>query len=232
MSECVARTRKSLGRLALEYGTDKGPHGHNYTRHYQQYLDDRVPDTINRILEIGVAHAASLRMWADYCPRAQVTGLDNDPRGDYPATDRIRVILGDQHDLVKLRDIAAEYGPFDLIVDDGSHVCEDIILSFETLWTYMVPGGLYSIEDLHTSYWSDRKAIEYFKGLVDTINLNGNSGWGDVRNDPEFSRLIESLSPLQQCVESVSFFKSLVWVNMRDVDRLATASKSSAVGAA
>lgn len=45
-------------------------------------------------------------------------------------------------------------GPFDIVVDDGGHFMEDVILSFKTLLPHVRAGGMYVVEDLHTSYWT------------------------------------------------------------------------------
>ena len=44
-------------------------------------------------------------------------------------------------------------GPWDIIIDDGSHVPYHQVFSFFCLWKAVVPGGLYVIEDLETNYW-------------------------------------------------------------------------------
>jgi hypothetical protein len=44
------------------------------------------------------------------------------------------------------------YGPFDLIIDDASHLSGLTIASFKALYKHLKPGGLYVVEDVHTSY--------------------------------------------------------------------------------
>jgi hypothetical protein len=41
----------------------------------------------------------------------------------------------------------------DIVIDDGSHHMADVRASFEHLFPKMKIGGLYLIEDLHTSFW-------------------------------------------------------------------------------
>jgi len=41
---------------------------------------------------------------------------------------------------------------FDIIIDDGSHISEHQMLTLKVLWPLLRSGGLYIVEDLHTSY--------------------------------------------------------------------------------
>lgn len=54
-----------------------------------------------------------------------------------------------------MRYLVEKYGPFDVIVDDGSHIGAHMIASIGVLWDAVVPGGFYIIEDLATSYHPD-----------------------------------------------------------------------------
>jgi hypothetical protein len=75
--------------------------------------------------------------------------------------------------------------PLFLIVDDGSHIPEHQILSFNLLFNKLLPGGTYIIEDIETSYWSKnaiynyatkygyhhpKSIVEFFKLLIDDVN--------------------------------------------------------------
>ncbi len=77
-------------------------------------------------------------MLADYITRAGVA-------------DRVRPFYGvDQADRERLASIvAAEFGgrPIDLVIDDASHLLAETRSSFETLFPYVRPGGLFVIED-------------------------------------------------------------------------------------
>lgn len=44
-------------------------------------------------------------------------------------------------------------GDVDVVIDDGSHHMSDIQTSFEHLFPKINFGGIYIIEDLHTSFW-------------------------------------------------------------------------------
>lgn len=63
------------------------------------------------------------------------------------------IVTGDQGDPNVLQSFMAEYGTdFDIIVDDGGHTMQQQIISLETLWQAIRPGGMYFCEDLETSW--------------------------------------------------------------------------------
>lgn len=131
-----------LCQLAEKYGTDKLYH---YTPFYD-LLFRGIRGNVRAVLEIGVKDGASLRMWADYFPGAKIYGMDIKPA---PLNDdRIFAFFGDQSKEADLQH-AGELGPFDLIVDDGSHKANEQILGAVTLMPFVREGGLYIIEDVN-----------------------------------------------------------------------------------
>jgi len=145
-----------LNKLAAVYQTDKGWQ-HNYMPVYQQWFAPLRLKSV-RLLEIGVGGydkpllgGDSLRMWKSFFPKGQITGIDIYDKSALKE-DRIHIYQGDQSDKNFLREVAGKEGPFDIIIDDGSHMQSHIITSFETLFPLMSPGGIYVIEDTQTSY--------------------------------------------------------------------------------
>lgn len=132
------------------YGGVQGTTCHNYTPTYHALFADRRAE-VKRVLEIGVNSGASLRMWADYFPNAEVIGLDI--RRDCLFNEgRIRCLEANQaspaslHDAVEILGLGP--GEFDLIVDDGSHELDHQLISAQTLLPYVKLGGYYIIEDI------------------------------------------------------------------------------------
>ena len=143
-----------LCELAKKYGTDKYPW---YTPFYHLLLRNRRVETV---LEIGVGTpqamqhvpgyqpGASLRMWSEYFPEALVIGFDKDLTG-CPSKDPNYTFCEDQNDPQHLAELARSFGPFDLIVDDGSHDPAHQISCFNALFPLLTPCGLYIIEDVN-----------------------------------------------------------------------------------
>ena len=62
---------------------------------------------------------------------------------------------------------------FDVIVDDGSHVCVHVFRSFNALFPKLRPGGVYIIEDLNMAYadTGERAGCNHFvKALLDFMH--------------------------------------------------------------
>jgi len=127
------------------------------------------------LLEIGVNRTRSIKVWEDYFPQASIYGIDRKKRAVYKRVRRATIGIVDQSDTERLIEFAEEHGPFDIIIDDGSHMTSHQISSFEALWPYVKPEGLYIVEDTETSYVgkyidSDQTCVEYFQSLVDDLN--------------------------------------------------------------
>jgi 8-demethyl-8-alpha-L-rhamnosyltetracenomycin-C 2'-O-methyltransferase len=149
-----------LAELAVRYGTDKWGAMHQYPRHYQRHFSPLRNDRLT-VLEIGVGGfldparaGASLRTWKHYFPRALVYGLDILDKSAVDAP-RLTTIRADQSDDAELARIAERYGPFDIVIDDGSHLSRHVIGTFKTLFPHLAPDGLYVIEDLQACYWPE-----------------------------------------------------------------------------
>src|ERR1700689_2317154 len=121
-----------LDTIGILEGTDKTSLGHDYLRHYQRIFADIRNDPV-QLLEIGIAGGASLRTWARFFPRATIVGVDIDAACRRFAGDRITVEIGSQGDPLFLAELARKYQP-DIIIDDGSHLAGDILLTFDRLF--------------------------------------------------------------------------------------------------
>lgn len=148
-----------LTMLGLKYGTDKAE-GHWYTPHYHKRFVELRDQPIT-LLEIGVGGydaphlgGPSLQMWRDYFPKGQIVGVDIE-RKDLDLGDRIAIEQGDITDRRVVARLAETYGPFDIVIDDGSHRCDDVIAAWAYLWEHVTPEGWYVIEDLQTAYWEE-----------------------------------------------------------------------------
>lgn len=143
-----------LDNLGLKYGTDKASNHHRYLGVFEAYLAPRRQRT-RMLLEIGVMGGASLQMWRDYFPNAEIHGVDHNK-------EVLNLKIGERV-VIHHNDInqwgfwtgMEEWGPFDVVVEDGSHHSGDIVVSLTRGWPLLAAGGLFIIEDLHALYLPD-----------------------------------------------------------------------------
>ena len=142
---------ETLDAIGLRNRTDKASSQNNFLVFYAQFLD-KIRHQPVRVLDIGVLDGGSARTWRDYFHNGHIIGVDIDPSAGRHISDRLSIHIADQSKEDDLKIITEKLGPFDLVVDDGSHVWEDQILTFKQLMPCISPGGFYIIEDLDTSY--------------------------------------------------------------------------------
>jgi SAM-dependent methyltransferase len=174
-----------LSELSEKYGSDKGSTGeirphrsgwlyHSYTEVYDLFLSG-VRNTVTDILECGIGTnntdvassmgingtpGASLRMWREYFPNANITGIDIDPRIMFEE-DRIQTFVVDQTSIESIEKFKAIVDTrFDLILDDGLHDYLPQITLFENMFDRLKDGGTYIIEDCLNSY---SRLIDYLE---------------------------------------------------------------------
>ena len=216
---------KSLDQIAKDLGTDKSSEIHDYCRKYEKYLPFGRNDNL-KILEIGVLGGQSLKMWKEYYPNALIYGIDINPDALKHKEDRISIEIGSQNDEVFLEMMKSD-GPFDMVLDDGSHMMSDVIFSFKHLFESIKPGGVYVVEDTCTSYWKEfggatykkGTTIEHFKEIIDEVNFFGERGEvisAARREDyliPQIERKGHKYTGSQ--IESLNFLNSIILITKR-----------------
>jgi hypothetical protein len=158
-----------LCNLFEKYGSDKCPKIlHSYSSVYYDLLFESK-HLFNNVLEIGVGNVplmepivgknyqvgASLKAWRDFFPNSQIIGLDIDNDVLFEE-DRVKCFYTDQSNVDELEKTIKNIKDyknndnllFDMILDDGSHITEHMVLSFNTFKKYLKLNGLYIIEDI------------------------------------------------------------------------------------
>jgi hypothetical protein len=176
----------NLRRLARHFNCVKMYGTQSYGPHYELHFSPFRRRQLN-VLEIGIggydnprAGGASLRLWKAYFPRAHIFAIDL-ADGSIHEQRRIKTFQGDQGDVAFLKSVAESIGRLDIVIDDGSHRNDHVILGFHTLFPYLAPDGIYVVEDTQTSYWAGMGGdtadknnpatmMGFFKGLVDGLN--------------------------------------------------------------
>ena len=136
----------------LYYETDKYKKSENHPNYYvpvyQEVFRKFQEKEVINILEIGVGRGSSLKAYNSLFKKSNIIGIDinEDCKEVCNEYDNINIIIGDViypniKDKIQLE-------KFDIIIDDGSHIPDDIIRAFNNLFDYISSLGNYIIEDL------------------------------------------------------------------------------------
>ena len=188
--------------------------------HFLKIYDDYFKNFKNKkinILEIGVHEGKSLMIWKDYFPKANIIGIDL--KSYNFNINRIFTFQGDQTDINFLLGVSRKFKKFDIIIDDGSHVCSHIIKTFGALFDFLKEDGLYICEDLQTSYWpryggsrinlnKKNTSLSFFKTLVDSGNYES------------YDRPFYKKSKFDGKIKFVHFFQNLVIIKKGPTNNL------------
>lgn len=150
---------KRLTRLANKYKTDKGTEfsfAHGFTEFYEPYFNQYDCPTI---LELGVDAGAAEKMlnnfYDGYC---NIYCVDiEDKSGCFEGFGNIKFFKCDLSKKENVERLIESFNgvKFDIIIDDASHIWADQFLCLNMLRHCLNPGGIYILEDLHTSYEGD-----------------------------------------------------------------------------
>jgi 23S rRNA U2552 (ribose-2'-O)-methylase RlmE/FtsJ len=120
-----------------------------YEAHFERFVDRPMV-----MWEIGVADGGSMQLWRRYFgPRAQIVGLDVVDHRELEE-DQVAIRVGDQSDPAVLDGLLDEFGPPDIVLDDGSHYWPE------------AGGGLGKPDSF----------IEISKDLIDSLNADHTRG--------------------------------------------------------
>ena len=188
-----------LAALCDLHGSDKGSlresghaypwRPHTYAAYYSRLFSHCRPH-VRRVFECGLGTnntalpsnmgpagrpGASLRVWRDYFPNAEIVGADID-RDILFQEPRIATWHVDQTDPASIAALWARVGgaAFDFMVDDGLHAFAAGVCLFEHSIDRLAPHGLYVVEDVtlpdldrYAAYFASRDYV------VDYVRLHG-----------------------------------------------------------
>ena len=126
---------------------------HHYFEVYERHFG-RFRHASPTVLEIGVQGGGGLEMWRAYFgDAARIYGIDSNPAAKRNEDIATKVYIGDQGDRAFLREVRSEIGTLDIVIDDGGHLANQQITSFEELYPALSENGVYLVEDTHTAVW-------------------------------------------------------------------------------
>lgn len=198
-----------LAKLGEKYQPTKRRHG--YLDYYWMHLRD-VRASVRNVLEIGVQTDHSIRMWEEFFPNATVYGVDVDPACAAFGGGRRRVLIGDQADERFLDRVVREAGgSFDLVIDDGSHLPDHQLRSFEVLFPRLSEHGIYVVEDTGAVVGDpELRTVSSLKRIVDSVMWwppdAHSDEWGDMREFDDRAGWVD------RSVIGIAFYRWIVFV--------------------
>lgn len=201
-----------LNEIGIKTNTDKA-FCHKFCDFYEQNLNKNI----SKLWEIGILDGASLQMWSEYYPNAEITGFDIEDKSTLELNNNVCIKLLDQGNKEQLEKIANDNKDIDIIIDDGSHIIQHQIMTFEILFNSLKTNGQYIIEDLHTSttLWKDynfkngKGALQYLNDITQNIV---------PKNYPGQCKTIEIIDK----IKSINIFTNLGTAKGRSITAIIT----------
>lgn len=179
----------------------------HYFEVYEKFFSSYRGGPVN-ILEIGISHGGSLQVWRKYFgEKANIFAVDINPECKQFEDEKTKIFIGSQEDEAFLTRLKSELPVLDILIDDGGHTMNQQILTFNHLFSAVKDGGIYLVEDTHTSYWREYNGgykkkgsfIEFAKDMVDQMYA-----W-HIDN-----KKIVPVNSITENVNSISFYDSIV----------------------
>ena len=216
-----------------DYFTIAESHKDNWANKWDQYPDvyemyfHRFIDKNPTYLEVGVQNGGSIQIMDKYLKNANIFGVDIDSNVcNLDLKCNATLFCFDINNMSIFQDKFGDTS-FDIILDDGSHVTDDVINTFKNLFPKLKADGIFLIEDLLTSYWPVYKggyllkesSIEFLKHYIDIIN-------GYYINDYNIPDFIKNLSEddkyALKWIESIHFHDSVAVIKKRKQERVSS----------
>ena len=204
----------TLHQIGARCGTDRcDVHHRSRIGSYLDVYDDLFKHLRHQsftMLEIGVRDGASMVMFAEFFPHATIVGLDILPGCKKFEKGRVKIRIGSQDDEAFLRQITDEFAPFQIIIDDGSHINSLTLQSFAILKNFLTKTGVYVIEDLANSYNDLRTEAQNWPGIKQ-------QQLGDQLDNSKTRKMVDQL--ILQSIKDMdlnpmdSFFKRIQFVS-------------------
>ena len=199
----------TLDELALKYGADKASNQHGYMRMYEKLF--KTID-IKSLLEIGLLSGKSMRTWREYLPEVKLYSMelpaDKRENPDYNGEDisGLTVFVGNS-----TKEEAWKEVPYnlDVIIDDGSHLEDDQLMTFLLGFKHVASHGLYFIEDTHAPFLAGRATSLVYE-LFFRLLMTQQKVTDNTEREWSFEGAREHMDELTAEIYSYHAYKSIV----------------------
>jgi len=172
----------SLEELADNSRTDKNT-THSYLPLYQQLLFSKK-ETAKNVLEVGICHGGSIKLWSDFFTNATVYGID--VMSLYSIWEGIRkegIVLHTSSDAYNTEFFTTNFLnkniKCDFMLDDGPHTLESMQQFIQLYSQIMTDDGILIVEDVQKWEWVDtlKAAVpEDLKQYIKVYDLRATKG--------------------------------------------------------
>ena len=220
----------SLDKLFHHYGSDKAETfkltnktGHGFSKFYEEKLEKYKSEKI-KILEIGSYAGASAAAFVKYLPNVNIYCFDVNISNFKYKSKNIHVFGVDIKDEKKIKKtlknifLQHKFDKFDIIIDDGSHYLDEILIGLKFFFTFVKSKGLYIIEDFKfPNYYKYNNNINHILVNEFLKNLdNKKLSKSNIFSQDDQSILMESIEKIENfkgnLKESDISFISKKWV--------------------
>jgi hypothetical protein len=167
--------KTKLSGLAEKYYTDKH-FGHNYFDSIYQTEFEKIRLTAKKVVELGVHEGQSINIWREFFINSEIIGidcqLDRADIDDYSRVKLLQFTIGHNSD-EELIKFVNDNTDIDLFIDDGAHTMKDQQIVFGKVFKSIKSGGIFVLEDLHTSVSvaNDPNSIWGKQGQTTTLDM-------------------------------------------------------------
>lgn len=165
-----------IGHFGSDIGCNDKNGTHTYTETYDKLFAPFQKGC--SFLEIGLALGDSIDLFDEYFENSDIVGVDISvvftPK---KYKNNVTIIEADATKANFLKDIKGK--KFDIIIDDGSHMTQDQIDTFNLLKGSMNKGGVYIIEDI-LALDQERSKFERLHSNCEIIDMRHNGRFDNV----------------------------------------------------
>jgi hypothetical protein len=175
-----------LSSLADPSRTDKNT-THSYLDLYDNLLRKKKESALN-VLEIGIWHGGSIKLWNDYFTIANIYAIDimhiNDVWDNIKNNERIILYTStNAYDIPFFKSTFFDNNiKFDFILDDGPHTLESMIQFIILYSQIMTDDGILIIEDVKSIEWTEYLRLvtpTHLKKYIEVYDLRTNKNQHD-----------------------------------------------------
>jgi hypothetical protein len=118
-------------------------------------------ETAKNVLEVGICHGGSIKLWSDFFTNANVYGLDimNSENVWGVIKNKVKIILHTSCDAYNndffIKHFLNKNIKFDFMLDDGPHTLESMKQFIKLYSQIMTDDGILIIEDVQSWDWID-----------------------------------------------------------------------------